>query len=90
MLRKSRARLPELPKAKRARFVEQYQVSAYDAGVLANDLALAGYFETRGARRAEAEEHRELDLERSAKRARPVRDGRLPIARSPRKRSMNW
>ena len=33
-----RARVPELPKAKRARFVEQYQVSPYDAGVLANDL----------------------------------------------------
>jgi aspartyl-tRNA(Asn)/glutamyl-tRNA(Gln) amidotransferase subunit B len=41
-----RARVPELPKAKRARFVEQYQVSPYDAGVLANDLDLAGYFET--------------------------------------------
>jgi aspartyl-tRNA(Asn)/glutamyl-tRNA(Gln) amidotransferase subunit B len=41
-----RERVPELPKAKRARFVEQYQVSPYDAGVLANDLDLAGYFET--------------------------------------------
>ena len=41
-----RARVPELPKAKRARFVEQYQVSAYDAGVLADDLDLARYFET--------------------------------------------
>jgi aspartyl-tRNA(Asn)/glutamyl-tRNA(Gln) amidotransferase subunit B len=41
-----RARVPELPRAKRARFVEQYQVSPYDAGVLANDLDLAGYFET--------------------------------------------
>jgi aspartyl-tRNA(Asn)/glutamyl-tRNA(Gln) amidotransferase subunit B len=41
-----RERVPELPKAKRARFVEQYQVSPYDAGVLANDLELAGYFET--------------------------------------------
>ena len=38
--------VPELPKAKRARFVEQYQVSAYDAGVLANDVDLAKYFET--------------------------------------------
>jgi aspartyl-tRNA(Asn)/glutamyl-tRNA(Gln) amidotransferase subunit B len=37
--------VPELPKTKRARFVEQYQVSAYDAGVLANDLDLARYFE---------------------------------------------
>lgn len=41
-----RSRLPELPSAKRTRFVEQYEVSEYDAGVLANDLALARYFET--------------------------------------------
>ena len=40
-----RHRMPELPKAKRARFVEQYQVSRYDAAVLANDLELARYFE---------------------------------------------
>src|SRR6266496_3316182 len=36
-----RDRVPELPKAKRARFVEQYHVSPYDAGVLADDLELA-------------------------------------------------
>jgi aspartyl-tRNA(Asn)/glutamyl-tRNA(Gln) amidotransferase subunit B len=40
-----RARLPELPKQKRARLVQQYGVTAYDAGVLANDLELAAYFE---------------------------------------------
>jgi aspartyl-tRNA(Asn)/glutamyl-tRNA(Gln) amidotransferase subunit B len=40
-----RPRLPELPRAKRARFVEQYQVSPYDAAVLASDLDLARYFE---------------------------------------------
>jgi len=40
-----RERVPELPKAKRARFVQQYQVSPYDAAVLANDLELARYFE---------------------------------------------
>src|SRR6266436_4648152 len=47
-----RQRVPELPKAKRARFVQQYQVSPYDAGVLANDLELARYFEAaaKGAR----------------------------------------
>ncbi|PYJ76177.1 MAG: Asp-tRNA(Asn)/Glu-tRNA(Gln) amidotransferase subunit GatB [Verrucomicrobia bacterium] len=45
LLPDARARVPELPKAKRARFVEQYQVSAYDAGVLANDLDVARYFE---------------------------------------------
>jgi aspartyl-tRNA(Asn)/glutamyl-tRNA(Gln) amidotransferase subunit B len=46
LLNDVRPRVPELPKAKRARFVEQYQVSPYDAGVLANDLDLAKYFET--------------------------------------------
>jgi aspartyl-tRNA(Asn)/glutamyl-tRNA(Gln) amidotransferase subunit B len=46
LLAEVRQRVPELPKAKRARFVQQYQVSPYDAAVLANDLALARYFET--------------------------------------------
>ncbi len=41
-----RARVPELPQQKRARFVQQYGVTAYDAGVLADDLELAAYFET--------------------------------------------
>jgi aspartyl-tRNA(Asn)/glutamyl-tRNA(Gln) amidotransferase subunit B len=41
-----RDRVPELPGAKRARFIQQYQVSPYDAAVLASDLDLAGYFET--------------------------------------------
>ena len=42
----ARVRVPELPKTKRARFVKQYQVSPYDAGVLTADLDLARYFET--------------------------------------------
>ena len=37
---------PELPWEKRARFVNDFGVSDYDASVLANDLALASYFET--------------------------------------------
>jgi aspartyl-tRNA(Asn)/glutamyl-tRNA(Gln) amidotransferase subunit B len=37
--------LPELPWEKRARFVRQYEISNYDAGVLADDLALSRYFE---------------------------------------------
>jgi aspartyl-tRNA(Asn)/glutamyl-tRNA(Gln) amidotransferase subunit B len=45
LLNDVRERVPELPRAKRARFVEQYHVSPYDAGVLANDLELARYFE---------------------------------------------
>jgi aspartyl-tRNA(Asn)/glutamyl-tRNA(Gln) amidotransferase subunit B len=53
LLAETRTRLPELPKAKRARFVDQYQVSRYDAGVLTDDLALARYFEmaARGAKK---------------------------------------
>jgi aspartyl-tRNA(Asn)/glutamyl-tRNA(Gln) amidotransferase subunit B len=53
LLKEARARVPELPKAKRARFVEQYGVSPYDAGVLASDLDLARYFEAaaKGARK---------------------------------------
>jgi len=45
LLAEVRQRVPELPKAKRGRFVQQYQVSPYDAAVLANDLDLARYFE---------------------------------------------
>ena len=53
LLEDVRSRVPELPKAKRARFIEQYRVSDYDAGVLANDLQLAHYFEmaAKGARK---------------------------------------
>jgi aspartyl-tRNA(Asn)/glutamyl-tRNA(Gln) amidotransferase subunit B len=42
----ARSRKPELPWEKRARFVADFGVSDYDAAVLANDLALASYFET--------------------------------------------
>ena len=40
-----RATLPELPDAKRERFGTQYGLSAYDAGVLTAQRALAEYFE---------------------------------------------
>jgi aspartyl-tRNA(Asn)/glutamyl-tRNA(Gln) amidotransferase subunit B len=39
------AGLPELPDAKKARFVEQYGLSAYDAEVLVAERAAADYFE---------------------------------------------
>lgn len=45
----ARTRMPELPWDKRARFVSQYEISEYDAGVLANDLALSAYFEEAAA-----------------------------------------
>jgi aspartyl-tRNA(Asn)/glutamyl-tRNA(Gln) amidotransferase subunit B len=40
-----RSLLPELPWEKRERFVREYEVSEYDAGVLADDLELSAYFE---------------------------------------------
>jgi aspartyl-tRNA(Asn)/glutamyl-tRNA(Gln) amidotransferase subunit B len=40
-----RATLPELPDARRARFVQAYQLPEYDAGVLTQTMALADYFE---------------------------------------------
>jgi aspartyl-tRNA(Asn)/glutamyl-tRNA(Gln) amidotransferase subunit B len=40
-----KALLPELPWEKRERFVREYGVSEYDAGVLADDLELSAYFE---------------------------------------------
>jgi len=40
-----RRTLPELPEAKRARFVSSYGITPYDAEVLTNTQALADYFE---------------------------------------------
>ncbi|HET9491541.1 MAG TPA: Asp-tRNA(Asn)/Glu-tRNA(Gln) amidotransferase subunit GatB [Methylomirabilota bacterium] len=40
-----RRNLPELPRARRHRFVTQYGLPAYDAGVLTQSRALAEYFE---------------------------------------------
>ena len=40
-----RASLPELPNAKKQRFIETYGLSSYDAGVLTAERALADYFE---------------------------------------------
>jgi aspartyl-tRNA(Asn)/glutamyl-tRNA(Gln) amidotransferase subunit B len=51
-----RSRVPELPWEKRERFMREYGISEYDAGVLAADLPLACYFETaaKGARKHKA------------------------------------
>ena len=40
-----RARLPELPDALKGRFIRDYGLSAYDAGVLAADHGVADFFE---------------------------------------------
>jgi aspartyl-tRNA(Asn)/glutamyl-tRNA(Gln) amidotransferase subunit B len=41
----ARAALPELPRARRQRFVTRYQLTAYDAEVLTQSRALAEYYE---------------------------------------------
>ena len=41
-----RAELPELPDAKRARFVRQYGIPFYDAGVLVAEQVIADFYET--------------------------------------------
>jgi aspartyl-tRNA(Asn)/glutamyl-tRNA(Gln) amidotransferase subunit B len=40
-----RSQLPELPDAKQQRFIDQYDLSEYDAGVLSTDATVANYFE---------------------------------------------
>jgi aspartyl-tRNA(Asn)/glutamyl-tRNA(Gln) amidotransferase subunit B len=40
-----RAHLPELPDAKKARFIGEYGLSPYDAGVLVSEREMAEYFE---------------------------------------------
>ena len=41
----SRAALPELPRARRARFAGAYRLPAYDAAILTQSKALADYYE---------------------------------------------
>jgi aspartyl-tRNA(Asn)/glutamyl-tRNA(Gln) amidotransferase subunit B len=44
-IEKIRKELPELPLVKRERFVKEYQIPVYDAGVLTAERALAEYYE---------------------------------------------
>ncbi len=55
-MKEVKARIPESPWEKRERFVREYGISEYDAGVLAGDLDLSAYFETaaKGARKPKA------------------------------------
>jgi aspartyl-tRNA(Asn)/glutamyl-tRNA(Gln) amidotransferase subunit B len=45
LVESARSGMPELPQAKRERFVTDFGISPYDASVLADDAALADYFE---------------------------------------------
>jgi aspartyl-tRNA(Asn)/glutamyl-tRNA(Gln) amidotransferase subunit B len=44
-IRKIKQTLPEMPKARAERFIQEYQIPQYDAGVLTADKYLADYFE---------------------------------------------
>lgn len=44
-LEQLRASLPELPDARQQRFIEQYKLSAYDAGILGSSRAQADFYE---------------------------------------------
>jgi len=46
LIQKLRAELPELPEARRRRFVDEYQLSFEDAAHLTDSRAIADYFET--------------------------------------------
>ena len=46
LIEEIRARLPELPEARRERFMAQYSLPLYDASILTNSKALADYFES--------------------------------------------
>jgi aspartyl-tRNA(Asn)/glutamyl-tRNA(Gln) amidotransferase subunit B len=48
-----RTKLPELPDARRERFITEYGLSAYDAGLLTSSKAMADYFESRAKARGE-------------------------------------
>ena len=45
MIEEIKASLPELPQAKRERFIREYSLSSYDASVLTSSRAMAAYFE---------------------------------------------
>ncbi|HYA02951.1 MAG TPA: Asp-tRNA(Asn)/Glu-tRNA(Gln) amidotransferase GatCAB subunit B, partial [Syntrophobacteria bacterium] len=49
-IEKVRRELPELPEARKARFTREYDLPAYDAGVLTTSKDLAAYFEACVAR----------------------------------------
>ncbi len=51
-----RGEMPELPGAKRARFIANYGISPYDAGVLTSTKPLASIFRGGGAGRSERQE----------------------------------
>ena len=88
--RKCAAALPELPKAKRARFVAAIRRSVRTTPVFWRTISSWRAISRRPRKGAQTEEHRELDPERSAERAQRQSSARSLIVRFRRRRSMNW
>ncbi len=80
MIEKIKATLPELPDEKRARFITQYSLSAYDASVLVAERENADYFEVRrqGPRRQDGGE---LGDQRAVRAPEQGRQGDSSLAR---------
>ena len=45
LIERIKSKIPELPKAREARFVSQYKIPAYDAAVLTQEKKIADFFE---------------------------------------------
>ncbi|MFA5140488.1 MAG: Asp-tRNA(Asn)/Glu-tRNA(Gln) amidotransferase subunit GatB [Elusimicrobiota bacterium] len=79
--------LPELPAPRRARFIREYGLSPYDAGVLTADRDLAGYFESvvaaagRSSAKAAANWIGSELLSKLREERLPVEGSRVPAAR---------
>ena len=82
--------MPELPAARRARFVQDYGVSPYDAAVLADDQELSTYFETAAAKAGKPKTVANWVLNDllAAVSSAGQGDRRLPVAA--RQRCRNW
>ena len=77
-----RRALPELPDARRQRFVAQYGIPEYDAGVLTQSMALADYFERVAAASGNAKAASNWVMGELARKLKETRDGieSVPLA----------
>jgi aspartyl-tRNA(Asn)/glutamyl-tRNA(Gln) amidotransferase subunit B len=77
-----RGALPELPAARRARFVADYKLPEYDAGVLTQSMALADYFERVAAASGNAKAASNWVMGELTRKLNETRDAieRLPLA----------
>ena len=78
--RARRRSLPELPDEKKARFMRDYGLSAYDAGVLVAERATADFFEAVARRRRDGKVGRQLGDQRAVRPPQQGRQGHRDVA----------